>query len=292
MDYQVTRAEIKKLSRAFRVMASQLLRTESQDGINNLRRFIKFIESNPLLYDFIIKNQVKEYDIPSLINGLSSTCNRYIIPDSKEDEISHTYQLLKFGLENFSDYFHFPVSIGGYNGSKLQTKVDDFNKTVVLSFVNQIEGYLNDLLIDLGDDDQSTVHIQIGNLYGGIMSQDNSTTQNNDFHKATFSGGIAGRDINGAVINTINQYTDASKDEILKLIEVLRQEVPNLTLDYQEVAIESIAALEEEVAAPTKPLRFKTLLFALWSAGKDVITFANTLTALADRLGIHLPGGN
>jgi hypothetical protein len=76
MDYQVTRAEIKKLSRAFRVMASQLLRTESQDGINNLRRFIKFIESNPLLYDFIIKNQVKEYDIPSLINGLSSTCNR------------------------------------------------------------------------------------------------------------------------------------------------------------------------------------------------------------------------
>ena len=58
MDCQVTRAEIKKLSRAFRVTASQLLRTESQDGINNLRRFIKFIESNPLLYDFIIKNQV------------------------------------------------------------------------------------------------------------------------------------------------------------------------------------------------------------------------------------------
>lgn len=184
------------------------------------------------------------------------------------------------------------MSVGGYNGNKIQTKVDEFNKTIVFSFFNQIEGFLNNLLIDLGDDEQNTIHVQVGNLYGAIMSQDRSISQSNDFRNATLGGGVAGRDINGAVINTISQYTDASRDKILKLIEFLRQEVPNLTLDYQEVAIESIAALEEEVAAPTKLLRFKTLLFALWSAGKDVITFANTLTALADRLGIQLPGGN
>lgn len=291
MDYQVTRAEVKKLSREFRVIASQLLRTAYEDGINNLKRFIKFIESKPLIYNFILKNQVIKYKIPSLINSLSSTQDRYKIPDTKEEEISHTYQLLKYGLEIFSDYFHFPLVVGGYSGSKIQTQVDEFNKTVVSSFVYRIEGYLNDLLIDLGDDDQSIIHIQIGNLYGGIMSQERSITQINDFRKATLGGGVAGRDINGAVINTVSQYMGTSKDEILRLIGALRQELPNLEPDSQDVATESLDALEEEVATPTKLSRFKTLLFALWSAGKDVVTFANTLTALADRLNIQLPGG-
>lgn len=76
MDYHVSRAEIKKLSREFRVIAGQLLKTAHEDGINNLKRFIKFIETNPLLYDFIIKNQNRKYEIPSLISHLNNTCNR------------------------------------------------------------------------------------------------------------------------------------------------------------------------------------------------------------------------
>lgn len=124
------------------------------------------------------------------------------------------------------------------------------------------------------------------------MSQEHSITQNNDFRNATLGGGVAGRDINGAVINTVSQDMGTSKDEILRLIGALRQELPNLDPDNQDVATESLAALEEEIATPTKLSRFKILLFALWSVGKDVITFANTLTALADRLGIQLPGGN
>lgn len=292
MDYQVSRAEVRKLSREFRVVASQLLRTAHEDGINNLQRLIKFIETNHLIYDFVLKNQKTEYEIPVLISQLKNTCNRYKIPDNKEEEISYTYQLLKYGLANFSEYYYFPMSVGGYNGNKIQTKVDEFNKTIVFSFVNQIDGFLTNLLIDLGDDDQNTIHVQVGNLYGAIMSQERSIRQSNDFRNATLGGGVAGGDINGAVINTISQYTDASRDETLKLIEVLRQELPNLAPDHQDVAIESLAALEEEVATPTKLSRFKTLLFALWSAGKDVVTFANTLTALADRLGIQLPRRN
>jgi hypothetical protein len=182
-----------------------------------------------------------------LYSYLGSTPNRYIIPDSKEDEISHTYQLLKFGLENFLDYCYFPVSVGGYNGSKIQTKVDDFNKTVVSSFVNQIEGYLNDLLIDLGDDDQSIIHIQIGNLYGGIMSQDNSTTQNNDFHKATFSGGIAGRDYTGDVIhnNAAKQNLSEAAAEIQHILQQLEPSYPtDTTAEKMKLAAEVIERVE------------------------------------------------
>jgi hypothetical protein len=144
-ELQVTRGEIKKISREFRIMASQLLGTQHEDGMNNLKRFLGFIERNPLIYDFILKNQVKQYDIPALINELGEwSGGRYKIPDTKEEEISHTYQLLKFGLESFERYWDFPAIVGGYtsSGGKIQTSVEEFNKTVVASFVHQIEGYL------------------------------------------------------------------------------------------------------------------------------------------------------
>lgn len=293
MDYQITKAELNKLCRRFRVISGQLIRTAHEDGISNLRRFIKFIESNPLIYDFILKNQIREYDISSLFNCFGR--GRYEIPDTMEEELSFTYQLLKYGLEQFSEYYYFTVQVGGYGGSKIQTQVDEFNRTVVSSFYSQIEGYLNDLLFDLGNDEQSTIHIKIENLYGEILSQDRSITQNNDFRNATLGGGVAGRDINSAVINKVNtfsQYINTNKDEILRLLRILHQELPNLDPDNQDVVIESLAALEEEVVTPTKLSRFKTLLFALWSAGKDSVTFTNTLTALADRLNIQLPGEN
>lgn len=121
MDYQVSRAEVKKLSREFRVIAGQLLKTAYEDGINNLRKFIKFIENSPLIYNFILNNQITKYDVPSLINSLAYS--RYKIPDTKEEEISHTYQLLKYGLDHFLEYSAFPFSAGGYRGSKIQTQV-------------------------------------------------------------------------------------------------------------------------------------------------------------------------
>ena len=96
-----------------------------------------------LIYNFILKKQIIEYGIPSLINSLAYI--RYKIPDTKEEEISHTYQLFKYGLNHLPEYSAFPFSAGGYRGSKSQTQVDEFNRTVVLSFVNQIEGYLKNL---------------------------------------------------------------------------------------------------------------------------------------------------
>lgn len=83
MEYQVTRAGVKKLSREFRVIAGQLLRTAYEDGINNLRRFIKFIESSHLIYNFILKNQIKGYEISSFSESLNY--GRYKIPDTKQE---------------------------------------------------------------------------------------------------------------------------------------------------------------------------------------------------------------
>jgi hypothetical protein len=292
-EIQVTRGEIKKISREFRVIAGQLLGTQHEDGMNNLKRFLGFIERNPLIYDFILKNQVKQYDIPAMIRKLGEwSGGRYEIPDTKEEEISHTYQLLKWGLENFERYWDFPATVGGYtsSGGKIQTSVAEFNKAVVASFVHQIEGYLANLLIDLGDDDQNKIHIQIGTLHGGIMSQGDSVVQNNNIQDSTFQGGVAGRDITGDVINIGTQPTNEDIEEILEIIKLLREEIPNLDQNNQGVALSSLESIEEEVKKPTKTEQLKILLFALWSIGKDVVNFANALTAIATRYEIKLPG--
>lgn len=288
VDYQVTRSEVKKLSLEFRRIASQLLTTAHEDGINNLRRFIKFIESNPLIYDFLLKNQVKEFTFSaSRVWG-----SRYELPDTKEEEISYVYQLLKYGLENFSDYASFPFSAGGYSGSKIQTQVDEFNKTIVRSFVNQIEGYLNSLLIDLGDEERNTIHVQIESLNGSFIAPNHSINQNNNFSGASIGGGVAGRDVNGDV-NIINNYPEnPNKDEVLKLLEILREELLKTGTDNQDITTESLDIIKEEITTPTKPSRVKMALFALWSVGKDFITVVNALTAISERFEIQLPGSH
>lgn len=43
-----------------------------------------------------------------------------------------------------------------------------------------------------------------------------------------------------------------------------------------------------EIITPTKPGKLKSALFALWSVGKDVAIFGNAVSAIAERLGIHL----
>jgi hypothetical protein len=148
-------------------------------------------------------------------------------------------------------------------------------------------------LIDLGDDDQNKIHIQIGTLHtlhGGIMSQGDSTVQNNSIQDATFQGGLAGRDYTGDITNIGTQPSTKNIEEILEIIQLLRKEIPNLDQNNQSVALSSLKSIEEEVKKPTKTEQLKILLFALWSVGKDVVSFANALTALATRFEIKLPG--
>lgn len=51
------------LSTEFRRIASRLLKTDRDDGINNLKRFIYFIENNPIIKSFIDEHNTFTFDI-------------------------------------------------------------------------------------------------------------------------------------------------------------------------------------------------------------------------------------
>jgi hypothetical protein len=91
---------------------------------------------------------------------------------------------------------------------------------------------------------------------------------------------------------TVTQKIGLNKTEVFQIIESLKQAVDTLPLNSQDVAAESLTIIEEEIntlKTPKNPSRIKTALFALWSVAKDMATFSNAVTALAERFNIHLP---
>lgn len=287
---KLSKQELQKISLDFRTIANRLIRTRHEDGISNLKKFVKYIDSNLLINDFIQQDNHHQFNIDSIISNYPYLNNP--IPDESESkEISFIYQLLKYALKNYdySDgYLHFAGAFCGHSG-KIQEILDRFNSIIILPFVNSIANYLSKLQIDIGDDENARTIIQVqgdnyGNNLGGFMNIDQSNS--------SIGVGINQGEINAEKLaGTINE-TEASldKDEVIKLVEVLRQQLETLPSDNQDVAVDSLETLQAEIITPTKPAKVKSALFALWSVGKDVATFANAVSAIAERLGIHLIG--
>jgi hypothetical protein len=80
-----------------------------------------------------------------------------------------------------------------------------------------------------------------------------------------------------------------NSSEVAQVIQGLRQSIAALSPGSQDIAEEALAVIEEEICVTTKSAKLKTALFTLWSIGKDVISLANAVTALAQRFDIHLP---
>ena len=153
-----------------------MLNTKFQLGVENTDRLLEYIHSTPIIYDFIQKNNKSEFDIKEL-NEIrhNEGYGVFDIPIGKSDEIAFVYQLLLYVSENVKDYGMFAFRYG--SGNKIQDHSDAFNSEVVKPFINHIIEYLEELKIDMGSDESTTVKINIGNIHGGQvnLSQGGST---------------------------------------------------------------------------------------------------------------------
>jgi hypothetical protein len=268
-DINITKSELKKLSREFRTAAGRLLRTSDEEGLGNLRRFLQFIRDSPILYDFIQSKQVNKYNEDDFFN---ETVGRYNIPESKDEEIAFIYQLLKYGSEQFNYYHYFPLKVNGYRGSssQIQPRVDNFNKDVVNPLVNYIEGYLQNLIVDMGDSEQGSIHIKVyGDFNGNVMNQpQESIMQKNNFNNTTIGGGISARDYTGDVTNYCGQPQTLAEaaTEIQKLLKQLEQTYPtNTFLEQANMADEALRKIQ------LNPRLKTNILGALAAAGKEAL---------------------
>jgi hypothetical protein len=237
---QYKKLEIEEIIRGFRQIANDLIYMNSSDEMSYLERFISFIESKPIIFNFIQdNNRVRQFEIERVIDRCVQLVHTYVeIPKGKNEEIAFAYQLLKYGLENFNAYYVFTIQIPAYGGRK--EGVLKFNKTIVNYFCNHIDHYLTTMLNKLGNDGQQHPHTYIG-------TQNNSTTNIRDIRDSVVNLGT----ISGNVTKSINQLRESNTSNSEQLADLLSQlksciESENeLNSEDKEEALEQVNALAE-----------------------------------------------
>lgn len=221
MEISMDKKEFQLVSVEFRRLASRLLKTDFEDALDNLKRFLSYIENTPLIWEFIQEHNTTTFDIEKEIKE-RNMYEGYNIPLEKSQEIAYIYQLLKYCAENCRDYW----SICAYysNGRKYQDHVDAFNNRVVSAFVSHIEVYLRGKWIEMGDKDEIQITVNGGQV---AIAQGQGTvhaTQNNNYGQV--------------------QDLKALAEEFYKLIESLDidQEAKEDTKEIVEVAVAEVVS--------------------------------------------------
>lgn len=223
MSNSVTKKEIKQISRNFRTVANRTLNSDYDTFDNNLKRLINYIESIPIIKDYItscIKDN-DNFEIEKDVEEVSNGYGEYIFdsPINEETEVSYTYQILKCITEKNLTYRSYTIPYS--SSSKYQDKVKGFNDKFVLPLINSIDGNLERICIEMGFDEESKYNIYIN---GGQVNiaKDNATlnaTQNNgvtEFDKIIeeLKKNLKNSDIDENVKNEILENAEGIQEEL------------------------------------------------------------------------------
>lgn len=176
MELLMDKKEFQIMSTEFRRVASRLLKTNVDDGLDNLKRFLSCIESNPIIWAFIEKHNTLTFDIAKIVQE-REIHESYKIEPNKNYEISFIYQLLKYCAEECNDY----ISICYWYGSsrKFQDMVDSFNDRVVHLFISHIEVYLKGVWLDMAEEGKININVNGGQVAIAQGKGTVNATQNN-----------------------------------------------------------------------------------------------------------------
>jgi hypothetical protein len=220
MEAIINKRDFKNLSRQFRRVSGQLLNCgDSTEAIRLTKRFIEFIDKEPLLSDFIKKNHTEKFDMENIIKSTNIN-EKYEIPIEINREITFIYQLLKYTAENFDDYIVICRGYAFYRGATYRDCINNFNHQVVNLLVNHITDYLEGISIEMGLDEKENAKI----LVQGSVGQLNFSEQNLEAHQT----------------NNQQSYT-----ELISLISELIRELKNEQISDTETQEDAIDFLED-----------------------------------------------
>jgi len=257
IDIKISKNELRKISSDFRMYGNRLMQTTPDAGMNNLKRFVNFIDRNLVIRNFLINNQRKSEFQSICFDSLLKT--EYKIPDeSSEDEISFTHQLLQYGLQRFYDiddgYWDLAFVIECYSNSRYNKKdcVNKFNNSIVKPFIYYIENYLTDLQIDLADGEDAKLIFHVygdnyGDNLGAIMNEMNVNQSNSSIGVGVNPGEINAEKVAGTINEAEKPNLAEAAAEIRQLLEQLSQTYPtNTTAEKMVVAAEAINRIESD----------------------------------------------
>ncbi|QHT58608.1 hypothetical protein GXP70_00505 [Paenibacillus lycopersici] len=211
----IDKKQLKIMSMEFRTIANRLITCNQQTGMPLLKKFLGFIDENEIISEYV-QEHVRIEDFEPIERGTAF----YSMGDTKQEEISYTYQYLKHAAGNFHNFYY---DIASNYASDAKDSVKEFCNRIILPFVNYIEGYLTEIGIRMGYDEDVKFVI---NLNGGVaqvnVANDNSTLN------ATQNNGIDAIQLESLISKVLESITDdlspQEKELITDNIEVIREE--------------------------------------------------------------------
>lgn len=254
---RLNKKELKKIQYDFNSISNRLLQTDFNDYTDVLGKFLNFVDSVPLINDYIVGCGNCDMDIENEVKEVRFSYGDCIfsVGDTDEEEIRNVSAILHYLVEINEPIYRF-VAWGYSSSDNYQDKIKGFNDRFVMVLIRHIERYLTKVGIDMGIDDRVTYNVTVQNGQA-IIATDSATVT------AT----------NNVGINT---------DELNKLIAAVKDNVASLPSEDQTTVADCLETIEAEAMSPKPEKRFlRTALTALKTI-KGAAEFGAAVAALVE----------
>lgn len=253
-----TAREIEEISKDYRSISRRLSYTDYEHCASNLRRFMKFIDENELIKEFIVKYNTCRYDIKKIVNERHDFFS-FKTSDDKNEEISMAYQMLQYAIENLEGDYSILYGRGFYSGGKtFNDQIRKFNEDIVDPLIEYIKQYLEEVY-------RNKLEQERGN---NVLGTGNFTFNNSNFV-------VNNGNVDGNLSANVTVMNDDIQKEIEELLESIKEEVISKDLDTKEEVFELISEIDENIKSNQKPK--KSILTALKTLCEGAIPLATKL---------------
>lgn len=262
---ELNKKELRKLLLEFNGISSRFMGVNYEDYDDVLRKFLTFMETQPVINDFIKDCGPPIFDVEQEIKRVSDDQRALLhLGSFEKEEVSNIYHILKYCSDNQID-IPFRIADSYSNSTQYQDMSDAFNKRVVFVLISHIRKYLEKIGVDMGMDENTKYSITVNN--GQVNLANDQATIN-----ATMNNGV---DM-PTLITLISEVKQTLSDEF--------------STEEQEEVNDSLETLKEELSknSPRKGL-VKTALKGLTSLSNKSVQFAAAVATIGSFV-MQLPG--
>jgi hypothetical protein len=218
---KLNKKELKKLQYDFNSICNRLLQADYQDYSEILGKFLKFLNSTPIILDYIKDCGVCDWNLKETIQSVQSAYGRELfdVGETDEEEVRNVYAVLNYLVETNNSIYH-GVAMGYSSSNKYQDKIKSFNERFVMILIRHIERYLTKVGIDMGLDDRVVYNVTVDKGQA-IIATDNATVT------ATNNVGIDVNELRRLIADIQSTAQDLSEEDrqtVSECIEVIETE--------------------------------------------------------------------
>lgn len=254
---RLNKTDLKKILYDFNSFSNRLIQADFHDYTDALRKYLNFIDSTPIIIDYITDCGTCEMDVGEEVKIVQNSLGRMIfsLGDSEEEEVRNVYAVLKYLVET-NNPIYLAIAMGYSSSRKYQDKIKGFNERFVMVLIDHIERYLTKVGIDMGLDDKFEYNVTVQNGQA-IIATDNATVT------ATNNIGI-------------------DTGELKNLILAVQETSASLSLEDRKSVSEYVQVIETEVMAERpKKAMIRTALNGL-IAVKGITEFGAAVASLIE----------